>query len=64
MQIGYIIVIVCLLAYIGYKEHIIYKERQKLMDRIQARDYVEFKQHEEPVVQKEENKEEGRYIEL
>ena len=36
------------LVFIGYREFFIYKERQKLLDRIHSSNYIEFKKFDEP----------------
>jgi hypothetical protein len=40
------------------------KERQQLYDRIQARDFVEYKQMAEPTVTKPREEKENDYVEL
>ena len=40
------------------------KERQQLYDRIQARDFVEYKQMAEPTVTKPKEEKENVYVEL
>jgi len=40
------------------------RERQQLYDRIQARDFVEYKQMSEPVITKSKEEKENVYVEL
>lgn len=53
-MIEYLILCTLFLVFIGYREFFIYKERQRLIDRIQASSYIEFKKLDEPPRKKEE----------
>lgn len=77
IYISFILIVAMCLGFVSYRENSFSierklreeshsKERQKLLDRIQARDFVEFKQHEEPIKPKEVDPEKDldRYIEL
>lgn len=42
------------LVFIGYREFFVYKERQQMLDRIQAGDYIEYKKYESKIEAKKE----------
>lgn len=54
----YLVLCILFLTFIGYREFFIYKERQQLLDRIQATNFIEFKRYDDPhkKVEKEEKK--------
>lgn len=57
------IISILLLVYCVLREFLFMKERSKLLDRIQAKDYVEYKTMEQPVQKKkEEPKEPIEYL--
>lgn len=61
--------IVCLtylatFVFLYFNNKDIAKERQQLYDRIQARDFVEYKQMAEPTVTKPKEEKENVYVEL
>jgi hypothetical protein len=59
---GYIIICSLFLVFIGYREFFIQQERQKLIDRIQANDYVEYKKFEDKPKAKPEKEEKQKPI--
>ena len=56
--------IISMLVFLYYHDKSTAKEREQLYDRIQARDFVEYKQMAEPTVTKPKEEKENVYVEL
>ena len=56
--------IISMLVFLYYHDKSIAKEREQLYDRIQARDFAEYKQMVEPTVTKPKEEKENVYVEL
>lgn len=58
------VLIIALLVFLYFKDKEIAKERAQLYDRIQARDFIEYKQVTEPIITKPREEKENVYVEL
>ena len=63
-QILYLLTLLAILAYVYFSNIYTAKERQQLYDRIQAKDFTEYKQMAEPIKVKIKEEKENVYVEL